>query len=222
MIAECVTSETTASVEREESSTRSCAAPDSAWQRRFLALLPCIRRHAKLRFRNLSSELREELVQETIVRALLDYARLVERGKEQLAYATPLARYAVAQVRQGRRVGSRMNGRDVSSEYCRGRQGLSLVSLDQSDQTSGSWQEIVVEDRRCGPDEIAATRIDFSDWLASLPKRNRHVAEKLARSESTSCVAHFFGITPGRVAQLRREFLNSWHAFHGETVPPAL
>ena len=218
MIAECLTSETAASVERAECKPRPCPTPDSAWQHRFLALLPSIRRHANLCFRTLSPELREELVQETIVRALLDYGRLVERGKEHVAYAAPLARYAVAQVRQGRRVGSRMNCCDVTSEYCRGQRGLSLESLDQREEATGGWQEIVVEDRHSGPDEIAATRLDFREWLSSLTKRNRRLAEKLATGESTVGAARSFGISSGRVSQLRRELHDAWRVFQGETV----
>jgi hypothetical protein len=47
----------------------------------------------------------------------------------------------------------------------------------------------VVEDRNAGPAEVAATRIDFSDWLATLPERNRRIAETLATGECTSSVA---------------------------------
>ena len=69
------------------------------------------------------------------------------------------------------------------------------------------WQEVLVEDRRAsGPAEIAACRIDSSAWLASLPDRNRDIAEQLlATSESTTAAARQFGLTAGRVSQLRRE-----------------
>src|SRR6185436_56192 len=119
-------------------------------------------------FRHLSPELREELVQETIARALLDYLRLVERGKEQIARAGPLARYAVAQVRRGRRVGGRLNIDDVSSDYCRQHKDVSLESLDRRDEISGGWQEILVANRHSTPAEIAAVRIDMYQWLETL------------------------------------------------------
>ena len=45
-----------------------------SWQRRFLELLPSIQRHAKFRFRNLKPELREELIQEAIARALSGFS----------------------------------------------------------------------------------------------------------------------------------------------------
>jgi hypothetical protein len=148
--------------------------------------------------------------------------RLVAAGREDRAYASVLAGYAAAQFRRGRRVGVRANKRDVTSSYSQRHTGAVVERLDRFDQESGGWREILVEDRRCGPDEVAATRIDFNVWLASLPKRNRHIAEKLAVGESTNCVARFFGITPGRVSQLRRELHRAWHAFQGEPVAAEL
>jgi DNA-directed RNA polymerase specialized sigma24 family protein len=202
--------------------TAACAASHTAWQKRFLELLPKIRRHAQIRFRALAPEAREELVQETIARALMDFLRLVQRGKEHLACATPLARFAVAQVRQGRRVGSRLNGRDVGSEYGRLRNGVLVLSLDSHDETSGSCCEALAEDRRSTPADIAAIRIDFAHWLTTLSPRSRRLAERLAMGETTSGAARLFGISPGRVSQLRGEFRRAWHAFQGEAIPAAV
>jgi len=220
MIAEFRTPETAAQV--QPTALRKTAAPGStnpAWQHQFLALLPSIRRHAKLRFRNVSPELREELVQEVIARTLLDYLRLVERGKEHVAFAGPLARYAVAQVQAGRRVGGRLNVRDVTSHYSQRQTGAIVERLDRCDEESGDWQEILVEDRHSTPAEIAATRIDVHDWLESLPRRDRRLAERLAIGETTSGAAQIFGVTAGRISQLRRTLEESWAAFQQESVP---
>ncbi len=43
------------------------------------------------------------------------FVRLVRRGKAGLAYPTPLADYAIRQVRAGRRVGCRQNAQDIMS-----------------------------------------------------------------------------------------------------------
>ena len=74
------------------------------WHKRFLELEPNIRRHAEIRFR--SNPDREEAVQEVIARSLVAFVRLLESGKEDRIYASPLAQFAVAQVRSGRRVGA--------------------------------------------------------------------------------------------------------------------
>jgi DNA-directed RNA polymerase specialized sigma24 family protein len=202
--------------------TAACTESHTAWQNRFLELLPKIRRHAQIRFRAQAPELREELVQETIARALMDFLRLVQRGKEHLACASPLARFAVAQVRQGRRVGSRLNGRDVGSEYCRLRNGVRVLSLDNHDESFSGWCEALVEDKRSTPADIAAVRIDFASWLSTLPRRSRRLAERLAMGETTSGAARLFGISPGRVSQLRGEFRRAWYAFQGEAIPAAV
>jgi len=223
MIAEYKSSGT---VEREvqpgqqRSAYQKCGTAD--WQLRFLSLLPSICEHAEFRFRHQAPEAREELIQETVSRALVDYRRLVERGKEHLAYAGPLAKYAIAQVRQGRRVGGRLNAQDVSTEYCRNRKGVSLESLDRLDESCCAWREILVEDRCSTPAEIAGARIDVSEWLKTLPPRSRRLAEGLAAGESTSGAARSLGVSSSRVSQLRRELHRAWNTFQGEPVSTLL
>jgi len=159
------------------------------WHTPFLAMVPAIAKHAKIAFRERSPEEREELVQECVANCLAAYVRLVQLGKQDLAYPSVLARYAVAQIRDGRRIGSRMNVKDVSSLYCRQRKGVNMTHLHRYDKAEERWKEVVVEDKRSGPAEIAATRIDFTAWLRSLPQRNRQIAKELATGESTQVVA---------------------------------
>jgi len=63
---------------------------------------------------------------------------------------------------------------------------------------------------------VAACRVDFRAWLATLTLRNRRVAESLAVGSSTGSVAREFQISEGRVSQLRRDLHDSWQRFHGE------
>ena len=191
----------------------------SSWQARFLQLLPRIRAQAESRFRHLAPEAREDATAEVIASALVSYARLVAVGQEDRAYATTMVRYAVAQFRAGRRVGSRMNVCDLTSDLCRQRKGVSLERLDCFDKRSGDWQELVVEDRHSTPAEVAMTRVDFAAWLGSLPERTRHVAETLATGEATSHVARIFGCSASRISQLRRELYDAWRLFTGEATP---
>ena len=79
-------------------------APRRRWHRQFLALLPQIVQHAKFAFRHLRGEARQDAIQETIANALVAFVALVRRGKMSLAYPTVLARYAVAQIKDRRRV----------------------------------------------------------------------------------------------------------------------
>jgi hypothetical protein len=186
---------------------------------KFLAMLPRIRRQAAYYLRRLPRNERAEAVQEVVASAFVTYVRLIERGKADLAYAGPLARYGACQYLSGRRVGNPMNGHDVTSAYCHQKKRVSLEQLDRFDEPTDEWQEIVVEDRHAGPAEVASTRIDFRAWLESLPERTRHVAETLATGEATSSVARMFGCSASRISQIRRELYDAWFAFTGEVVP---
>ena len=69
------------------------------WHAAFLAMLPTIIRYAKTCFRDLDPDTREDLVQECIANCVVAFARLVERGKQSIAYPTVLAMYAVRRLR---------------------------------------------------------------------------------------------------------------------------
>ena len=196
-------------------------APRPSWHKAFLALLPAILRHAKIAFGYLKPEARQEAVQEVVANACQAYARLVELGKTDIAYATALARYGVKQTRDHRKVGGRLNILDVLSKYCQTRKGLTVERLDQFDPDEQAWSEMLVEDRTAGPADIARTRIDFSDWLDSLKRRDRRVAEFLAKGETTKTAAKRFKVSAGRISQLRRELAANWRAFLGDDPGPA-
>jgi hypothetical protein len=189
------------------------------WHRRFLALIPAVRRCAEFSFRKFRPDLKKEMVDEVVVNALAAFARLVERGKEELAFPSSLAEYAVKQLRQGRELGNRLTSKDVSSRYAQQRKGFQVERLDQYDEAEGKWKEVLIEDRRQGdPAGVAAARIDVGEWLASLTSERRQIAQCLAAGATTIEAARRFHLTPGRISQLRREFQQSWLTFHGETV----
>ena len=182
----------------------------------FLQLLPDIRRYARCAFRRLNPEAREELTQAVVANSFAAYQRLLERGKTDVIAATPLARYAVAQTRAGRHLGGTLNIDDVTSWYCQRHRDIGLESLCQVDQATGIWEQILVEDHSSSPADIAAVRIDFENWLESLPQRQRTVAELLATGETTVAAARLFDVTSGRISQLRRQLKDAWEAFQGE------
>ena len=187
-----------------------------AWHGRFLAMLPSIRGFARHKFRSFSIDAREELTQEVIANCFRTYQRLVELGKEDIAYPTAMARFAVKQVRAGRRVGGKIRPGDVMSECAQQRKGFCVEPLDGFDPIENQWQQIVVEDKRATPATIAACRIDFGDWLKLLSKRERKIALILASGEKTSAVAEKFGLTSARISQLRLWLKTNWERFQGE------
>ena len=102
----------------------------SNWHRGFLVMMPEIVRYARQAFHHRDAESRAEAVQEIVVSAMLAYCRLCQRGKVELAYPSVLARFAIAQYHDGRRVGEKMNCRDVLSPYARRRNGMRSVPLN--------------------------------------------------------------------------------------------
>ena len=74
-------------------------------------------------------QLKQELIAEVLANAYCAFKRLVDRNKVDLAYPTPLAYYAIRQVRSGRRVGGHLNAHDVSSRRCQLTKGV-IVEQD--------------------------------------------------------------------------------------------
>jgi hypothetical protein len=185
----------------------------------FLAMLPAIESHAQHFFCRRPREQREEFVARTVALAYSMFVRLVNRGKSDVAYPSPLAIYACRQVLAGRSLGTRMNVRDVTSRYCQHRKGVHVERLDRFDEKEGTWREILVEDRRSTPADIAAARIDVPSFFATLTPRSRLMAEALAGGESTAGVAKQFRVSEARISRLRRQLHEKWLQFHGEAVP---
>jgi hypothetical protein len=181
---------------------------------RFLDMLPRIRSQARLAFRQLRPEHKEELVQEVVVNAYCAFVRLVHRGKAHVAFATPLANYAIRQVIAGRRVATKPSLRDVMSPQAHSADGIVVERLDVFDEEQCQWRQVLVEDRRAGPAEIAAARIDVAAWLRWLSPRSRRIAKTLAMGETTTDVARRFNLSRPRVSQLRKELRASWEKFH--------
>ncbi len=204
-----------ASVKRPKSHRKT-----SARHAEFLAMLPAIRGSAQIAFRKLPLELRHDLIEEVIANSFVAFARLVERGQADRASATPLARYAIAQIRAGRRVGSRLRIGDALSTYAQFRKQFFVERLDHFCDEEGCWGEVLVEDRRATPADVAACRIDFAEWLRRLPARLRKIALALAAGETTSAAAKMFGVSPARISQIRDLLRKSWEAFQGEISAP--
>ena len=62
---------------------------------------------AEYAFRRVPVDAREELILEVVAAAYVLFVSLCRRGKTALVYPTPLAKFAIRHVREGRRIGSR-------------------------------------------------------------------------------------------------------------------
>jgi hypothetical protein len=190
--------------------------PDSSPADRFMAWLPAVRRQAGYALRRLRGECRAEAEQEVVAHVFQAFVRLLETGRGERAFVSPLVRYAVRQYRAGRITGNRLNTWDVLSRYRRRGRGCTVERLDRPLTGSGEWGEIIVEDRRSGPAETAVARLDFRAWLQALPPRRRRAARLLARGETTQETARRLRVSAARISQMRRELESDWRRFQNE------
>ncbi len=89
-----------------------CQAKHAQHDDRFLKMVPAIQGYARSAFRNLQPETREDAICAVVADAFFAFRRLVELGKQDLAYATPLARFAVRRYWTGR-CACMPRGRDI-------------------------------------------------------------------------------------------------------------
>jgi hypothetical protein len=196
-------------------------AASSQHDERFLELVPTIEQYSRRAFRNLQPQSREEAVCSVLAEAYCAYRRLVELGKQDVAYAIPLARFAVARYRAGRCIGNRLNSLDVSAFVAQRRRGFSLCSLDPAD-TSSRWADVLADNTLTPIPDQVAFRLDFPAWLRGLNRRDRQLVRFLALGNTTTEAARQFGLTRGRISQLRSELRASWQAFQQDAPQEAV
>ena len=196
---------------------------DPVWHKQFLSsILPAVQICASIRFRGLPQVEREEALAEATAAAMISFVRLIERGRNPVAFAGSLARIAVLRVFAGRLSGSSDSSNDVLSRQARQCHGFTVESLDAPvDHTEKSWEMVVVEDKKTTPADVAAARLDIAAWLGGMKDRRREIAESLAAGYRTEEVAEMFQLSAGRVSQLRREFEDSWREFQQDARPAA-
>ena len=188
-----------------------------AWHAKLLAMLPTIIRHAKRAFRGYPPEEKQELVQNVIANTTAAVAGLAKRDKLDLAFPTVLAKFGIRQTLDHRKTGSSLNVKDVLAKYCQEHKGVTVERLDRFNDQEGCWEEAVVQDTRSLPvPSVVAFRVDFKDWLKQLSRRDRRIAQYLSLGHRTLDAASKFGVSQGRISQLRRELALNWKRFVGD------
>jgi hypothetical protein len=194
----------------------------------FLALRARVERHAAVCCRHVRcANRRADFIAEATGLAWKWYAELARRGKDAAAFASVLAGFACRAVRCGRRVAGQESANDVLSEHARAKHGFTVSSLPCSVRTSHEQlygevtrqrQQDVFEERLREnavtpiPDQVQF-KIDFRAWRRTRSERDRRLLDALMLGERTLDVSRKFGLTPGRVAQLRREFHDAWKRY---------
>ncbi len=99
----------------------------------------------------------------------------------------------------------------------RGQFARTRRSIDSPHRTDGIVREAFdpndLTGRRDDPADLAAFRLDYEAWQATLNEWQRRVANMLAAGTRTGDAAKSLGVSRARVSQMRRELATSWEVF---------
>jgi hypothetical protein len=182
-------------------------------------ILPRIETHAKIYFRGIRCPAnRADRIAETVALAWKWFLKLEDRGKDATQFVSAIATFAARAVKAGRRLVGLDWAKDVMDPANQQRHGFAVERLPDISLLPGPIAEALTDNMATPPPDAAAFRIDFPRWLQSLPDRSRRLAEELMIGERTLETARRFGMSEGRVSQLRRKLSQDWARFHGEPL----
>jgi hypothetical protein len=198
------------------SSNHFCSLPaQEALHEGFLALLPRIVVHARFCFRHMRCpHQKEDAIAEAIALAWRWYLRLAERGKDAAGFPSALAVFAARRVRGGRRLCRKESSKDVLTRSAQVRHGFTVAPLPPGSRLGDNVFDQALRDNMQTPvPEQVCFRCDFPSWHGTRSDRDRRLIDDLMIGGRTGEVASKHGLSPARVAQLRREFRDDWEQF---------
>ncbi len=197
----------------------------SATHATFLRFLPAVQTHAAIRFRDLSAAEREEAIAEATAAAFVNVRHAVRNGNGQRLRPSMVAHYAVLHVKDGRHVGGSADSTsDVMSGRAQRRGGFKVVGLPwdsphaydcMTDTTLPTWRDRLKEDRRANVADLAAFRLDMSEYLRRQQDRTRRALGMLAAGYRQVEVAEKLGVTPAAVCQRIKKAEREWMNWQG-------
>src|SRR5215510_5377340 len=197
----------------------------------FLTLLPRILLRGEIVFRHTKCpHQKEEFLCEMLALTWKWLLRLTEHGKDPLQFPTAIADFAARAVKAGRRLCGNHKGKDVINPMAQRRHDFVVEPLPSStcrsheyryanphgQQAQDSFEERLRDNTQTPVPEQVVFRLDFPLWVGSRSERDRRIIADLLPGERTLDVADKYGLSAGRVSQLRREYMQDWRTFCGE------
>ncbi len=184
----------------------------------FVAALPKILNVAGYRFRRVPCpDTREDCVCETVALCWVWFVRLVQKGRSPDTFMIALANYGAKAVYSGRRACGQEKARDVLSPRCQRRRGFTVAAfqdlVDADDPLGGAIADALYENTSTPVPDQVQFRCDFPAWKHRLPDPKRRLVDMLALGHRTKDLAAMFGLSEGRISQLRKEFNADYAAF---------
>jgi hypothetical protein len=189
--------------------------PAAALEQKFLSLLPRIRMYVEFFFRHIRcSDQKEEYLAESIALAWSSFVGLEEKGTDTAAFVSALAVFAAKRAYSGRRLTGQEKAKDVLSPRAQRRHGFAVMRLHgRNGPERLPWQEALQDNSISPVPEQAAFRCDFADWYESRSLRDQQLMEAFMMGERNGAVAAKFGLSPGRISQLRRSWQQDWNTW---------
>lgn len=187
-------------------------------QAEFLSLLPTIQNAVRFQLRLVPCpDRRADLVCEALAWAW--YVRLARKGRSPVGFLVHFARLAARAVLSGRRLCGCETAKDALSPVCQRRRGFTVSPLPDGSGMAGTVFDDALRDNAQTPvpDQVQF-RLDFPRWRASLCHRTRKLMDEMAAGHRTTDLAATFGLTQGRISQVRRELHAGWRAFCGDDI----
>lgn len=184
-------------------------------QNEFLSVLPRIELHARISFRDVRCPARkDDLIQETVAIAWESFQRTSQQGKDPTTFVSAIARYAVLHVRNHRNLCGTEKSKDAMSKLGQHRSGFTTLSLSGGcEMDHFNWEDALRDNSQTPIPEQVVFRVDFPRWLSSMQDREQQLVGQFLLGESNHVLAQRFGISRGRISQLRRELYESWQQF---------
>ena len=197
----------------------------------FLALVPTIKKRARIAFAYYKcANQKAEKVAEAVALAWKWFVRLHERGKDAATFPGVFAILVARAVASGRRLAGGEPLTDVMSRSAQRKHGFTIKGFSSDDsarsqerssdpitqKTFDALEERLVDNRMTPIPDQAAFRIDFPQWLKTLPFRERSMVQAMMRDERTNDLGKRFGVSPGRISQVRSKLRDEWETFCGE------
>jgi hypothetical protein len=198
---------------------------------RFLRLLPKLETHARIAFRGIRCPVKQEdRVQECAALGWKWFLRLTEQGKDVFDFPMAFIALLARAVRCGRKLCGQERSRDVLSPLAQARHGFRVERLPSSTRSPheqlyadphgqallDALEERLRDNTQTPVADQVAFRIDFPVWRCTRSERDRRVIDALMAGGRTGDVSQMFGLSPGRVSQLRRDFMEDWRRFIDE------
>ena len=197
----------------------------------FLAIVPTIKKRARIAFAFYKcADQRADKIGEAIGLGWEWFVSLHERGKDAATFPGVFASLVARSVAGGRRIAGAEAAGDVLSKTAQRKHGCSVTELSSSDavpfhellsdshaqKTLDALEERLADNTQTPVPDQAAFRIDFPQWLETLSTRERMMAQAMMRDERTNDLSKKFGVSAGRISQLRSKLREEWETFCGE------